>query len=550
MQRLGSLSVLPKLQLQLQLQFQRPPGFWVRQRRHIQDVPYQHDEDDSSMPKGLERRRRNRRKIAPLRSVYPTFEISNLLLDLDAEEAEGVRVYDPQVDGEPEPREATEERKLRPVKERLARFEDGYQKDVSAFESIAADKLHPLHLGDADILAVALFDSPTILDMLASPQPHGDSDRYARLLNSALNRHGIPRSARADTSLTIAYMRRFRHVMDNRLSLTDVVEEELRLALRKEQTFAEFDRLITRILKTPHGCELLSRASDELYAYLTRDPDIEPIQVLSFLNNLLISLDRYGLHVTADLYELGVLASLRSQALVMVHEYLRRLLDLGPCSYGFIDAILRTLLETSIASRPSNPREIQLKPSSRLQMLYSLLTGYEPGVDKPKFSLRSLLQRERPSSDTEQPGPYSLYLQCLARLGAFRTLWHEIHTPQDPASKLYLGPQQHPITAASYVGATIADALARNNRIADLAELPEFPHSTGQHEEDCMLDVLAISRSAKALESPEKEDIGDVRSNEMYMRRRAQFIELFKDPQIHKVLPDLQTLLIRTPSFP
>ncbi|KAI8949977.1 hypothetical protein F4801DRAFT_372971 [Xylaria longipes] len=479
------------------------------------------------------------RKWGPRRrDTWPTFDISNLLLDLDAEGVKGVRAFDPQLDGVAESKSALRERELQPIKERVAEFEKGYQECQSSFEAISAHKLHPLHISDFDLLAATLFDSPN------SPRDVNDSTTHADMLGSVLDGNGIPPTVRNDTSNTITYMLRRRQLLHGSriLSPDPGLKALFSTALSRCTTFPQIDRLVARMIHTAEGCRTLSKLSDELHTSLTRVPEGEPVQLLSLLNNLLINFDRYQLHMSSRLLNLGIWTSLKCQAIITAHQYIERTLKRGYLSKGTIDSIIETLLQNSIASTQFSSHEFQSNSTSRLTTVYSLLTGYVPGEDQRTVFLRSLVNSER--VDGFRP-----YIQCLARLGAFRTLWHEWHATDSGSqdmngnTKLDFG-----FSGNGYFVTAILEALRKNEDMKDLARSPQFANVTGQFREDCQLDLIAISKSAKILALPGKEN-GNQDSTPARVRQWEELYQIFKEKQIQKAFPALQAFLIRTNSF-
>ncbi|KAI0453247.1 hypothetical protein F5B21DRAFT_480060 [Xylaria acuta] len=521
MQRLGSPSVFPAL-----------PGasaqLWKCQTRHHGGRWWK--------PRKWGPRRRD---------AWPAFEISDLLLDLDAEGVKGVRAFDSQLDGVPESRSALREREMRPIKERVAEFEKGYQECQSNFQAISADKFHPLHISDVDLLAATLFDSPNALETTAnSPYDADDPTTHAGMLGSVLDGNGIPRTVRNDTSNTIAYMLRRRQLLEESDTLSPRPDDEalFSMGFSRCATFHEIDRLVARMIHTPEGCRILSGLSDELHTSLTSlVPEVKPFQLLSLLNNLLINFDRYKLHMSSSLLNLGIWTSLKCQAIVTAQQYIQRKAKHGYFSKSTIDSILNQL-QASITSTQFNSHKFQSNPTSRLTTMYSLLTGYVPGENRRTVFLRSLISRERESS------PH-LYIQCLARLGAFRTIWYEWHAtdsaPQDINSITKLDSS---FAKNGYFVTAILEALRNNEHIRGLARSPEFANVTGKFLEDCQLDLIAISKSAEILALPEKEK-GNHGSSPARVRQSEQLYQIFREKQIQKAFPALQAFLIQTDTF-
>ncbi|KAI0195386.1 hypothetical protein EV127DRAFT_420834 [Xylaria flabelliformis] len=474
------------------------------------------------------------RKWGPRRrDAWPTFEISDLLLDLDAEGVKGVRAFDSQLDGVPKSRSALNERELRPIRARVAEFEKGYEECQSSFQTVSADKFHPLHISDFDLLAATLFDSPDIFKTMSyfdGPTTH------ASMLDSVLDGNGIPRTIRNNTSKTITYMLRRRQVLgESRILSPDSDDQALfPMAFSRSATFPEIERLIARIVHTPEGCRTLLALSDELYLSFKRlIPEVDPLQLLSLLNNLLINFDRHGLHMSSELLSLGLWTSLKCQVISTAHQYL--------CKYEYlsnrtIHHILNRLLQTSITSNRFSSHEFQSNSTTRLTTLFSLLTGYVPGENQPTYSLQSLISRKRVKS-------YCLYIECLARLGAFRTIWHQWHATESVSQDM----EDTTELNSGFVSA-ILEALDKNRNVRDLAKSLEFANVTGQFREDCQLDMLAISKSADILALPEN-DKENHDPTPARIRQQEELYQIFREKQIQKAIPALQAFLTQNNSF-
>ncbi|GAW11137.1 hypothetical protein ANO14919_004790 [Xylariales sp. No.14919] len=518
MQRLGSPCLFPKLSVNTRL--------WKCQVRHIHR-------------KKLWRPRPGE----PLRRVFPTFDISNLLLDLDAEGVKGVRVFDPQLDGEPEPSSASKARELQPIKKRVADFEKEYDECEFIFHSISVDKFHPLHIGDFDLLTVTLLGSSKTPNTVADITIRDAPTSYTDTLNSVLDQNGVPRIARHNTSNTVEYMQFRRRSLAHSLSSASEDEKLLTVAFSKYTSFSNIERLVTRAIQTPRGCQILSEISDKLYEALILVQEVEPIQLLSLLNNMLINLDRYGLYMSNKLYELGIWTSLKCHAIITAHRYIERRLKRGSYDDDFIDSILMKLLENSIAPTPLYFHEFQLDVSSRLGAVFSLLTGYVPGEDQPAFSLRTLINRERPHGRR-------LYVQCLARLGAFRTIWHEWHQTDPVSHSGNIDTQQDAAFKENgYFITAILDSLTKNNDMATcLPRSSEFTNVTGHFWEDCQLDMLVISRSAKVIALPDRR-IENSNPTPIYAKNWEKLYQIFREKQIQKAFLALQAFLMSKTSF-
>ncbi|KAI0816241.1 hypothetical protein GGR55DRAFT_226394 [Xylaria sp. FL0064] len=474
----------------------------------------------------------------PLRKKWPTFEISDLLLDLDAEGAKGVRAYNPQVDGEPMSSAAVEERELQPFRDRVAEFENAYDEYESNFRSIAFDRFHPLHITDFDLLALTLLGPSTLTKTVADASTSHKPASYADTLNSVLDQNGVPHSIRDDTSNAITYMQFRRQSLPENFAPEDV----LRFKLDESLGLSQIERVITKAIQAPDAWRKPIGMSDELDRSLSAVPETESVQLLSLLNNIVSNLEQRRLGVTNKLYELGIWTSLRCNAILTAQQYVEKRHKNGGYSYNLTDSILTEVLHNSIASRTLGYRQFELGASSRLEGVFSLLTGYVPGEEQLIPPLRSLVNPKRSHS-------FRLYIRCLARLGAFRTIWHEWHQSDSASDGTNVNTQQSPKSRETdHFVTAILDALAKNHSMTDLAEIPEFTTATGQFREDCQLDMLCISRSAEVIALPDKEAINS-EPTPAYVENSEKLYQIFSEKSIEKTLPALQAFLRSKPSL-
>ncbi|KAI2642551.1 hypothetical protein GGS21DRAFT_177491 [Xylaria nigripes] len=514
------------------------------------------------------RMRVNRKSRKPMQKTVPFFEVSNLLFDLNDEDAKGVRQFEEGLDGVPKPRlspiwrnskaftqsvtksemgyHANKSEPLaanildeldmldphvtskRPdsqhVEQLVAEFEMSYQANDSTFKSLAANSFHPWHISDFDLLMTTL---------LSSNDNHTTID--VRALRAVLDNNGIPTTVRGNHSNTMAYMLRRRSLSSN-LHLGHGDEALFLKTLGECQSFLELERIITRMTKSFHGCRMLSESGGELGTALLQAQDVQPLQVLALLNNLFMNLDRFNLQISSNIHELGIWVSLGCHAFITTQQYLKRWFEYGNHEFNetFVDSILAELSQRYIS--PSQDYIcIDPDPSNRLMAVFSLLTGYIPGEDKPAFSLRSLVRRDR--KDT-----FRLYIQCLARLGAFRTIWYEWHE-HDVG---FPGDDVLPLENKPWLARTILDVVATNSSIKNIAELPFFSHAAKDFLRDCQYDLVAISDSAESLALPgAKTEI----PNAAFAQDALELYDIMSKNNLKSALTALQPFLLRKNSF-
>ncbi|KAI1777856.1 hypothetical protein F4818DRAFT_439178 [Hypoxylon cercidicola] len=486
-------------------------------------------------------------KDTPLRSNYRIFEASTLVLDLDAEDSPYVRPYDTHVDGVPKSISQYRFRMRQPMSKRVAKFEKLSTECDEYAKLTASDKFSPWRISDHDILSIALGDSKRVQHSWTNPDPHRHSD----VTSSILKWNGIPRHVRNNSSTIIAYMRR-RQQLSHRLQPDVGDEESLNEALRALNNFPTFKRLIVNVVQTPQGCQLVSNCSESLvqaYEYLARETP--PTQMLPFLNNLIINLDSQGIPISTSVLWCAYLTSLRCGVFSMAQKYLKRIHDNNHLLDSTQISSSLKILEMSMAPYNLGDTKTPLRVNTVHQLLaiYSLLTGRILGENILHPSLyEAVLNYSGFNMVT--------HLTCLARLGAFRTMWHLWRTEHqcfsDDFSSAHKGVTSEPNTGditekpSGTVGASdteavpddmlniskarafahaIQAAIGSDSRFVELVPTPDFARATGQYNEDCQLDIEAIIRSADIVSTGGNDQssvVGDEEISEIFSKGSIQ----------------------------
>lgn len=523
---------------------------------------------------------------APLRSNYKTFEASTLVLDLDAEDSPYVRPYNDDVDGVPAYKSFHMARNLDPMKERVAQFNELSRNYRKFSKMTASKKFSPWRISDHDILSVALNNSSqneqvrrllteSDYDTLSISLDNSSQDKQVQRLstdsdpnshpdeiaNDVLKWNGIPFHVWNSSSKTIAYMRR-RQQLSYRLQ--PIVDDEKSLidALWACTNFPIFERLVTSLVQAPQGCQLVSNCGKNIgqrCKYLAKKTP--STQVLSFLNNLIINLDSQGLPISTSIIWCAYLSSLRCGAFSTTQKHLRRIYDNKHSPHGTQVTYTLEVLAKSIA--PYDPEDIRAHPGAdtvhQLLAIYGLLTGRVLGENTVQPSLDDIvLNHGSPSIFT--------YLTCLARLGAFRTMWHIWHkeyqyfandsllthtgstsesnlpdTAEKPGDAVEASDREalsEGNKALAFAHAIHA-AIRTNNRFVELAETPGFARATEQYNMDCQLDMDTIINSADIISARGDGQLRQVEGKEMN--------EIFNKSSTRESLLALQSYLRRVP---
>ncbi|KAI1819117.1 hypothetical protein F4861DRAFT_167800 [Xylaria intraflava] len=471
----------------------------------------------------------------PLRQHFPEFFIPDILLDLDAEGAKGVREFNYDIDGKPEPAPTERRRQVRALAERVSSFETTYREYESSFRSLTDNAFNPSHITDFDVLIYSYLDPHNTAKTAADLSlDHPDTISYAKMLGSVIERNGIPYVVRGDTSKTTTYMLRRQHFAQRESGRASKIS--LKQALNECQSFSELERVVAKATKTGQGCKCLSELSDEVHTALTSAEDAEPSQLLSLLNNLVVNMEHKNYYMSTKIYELGIWTSLKCHAIITAEQYLRKRLKHGDRQPddNFTNSLLTEILQNSIASSPVTTSVVGLNPSTRLMSIFSFLTGYVPGEDTATASIRSLVRRDRPTG-------FRLYIRCLARLGAFRTIWHEWHNTSSDIQDIGADTGEWPPEEKGYMAETILDVLAANDGVREVARSPDLLNFTHQYRTNCQLDIVTVSKFAEILSLSEKE----MKDKPLDAEERARLHQSLSKEDIQAAMRALQTFLNR-----
>lgn len=490
-----------------------------------------------------------------MRSNYLTFEASTLVLDLDAEDSPYVRPYNHHVDGAPTSPKFHRLRERQTMQKRVAEFERLSQEYEERYKMTVSDVFHPWRISDYDILSVALDDSSTSESTLPLPT---HAFRHSKLSKSILNVNGVPLLVRNSSSKTIAYMLR-RQQLNQRLQSdgTLPVVKSLKDALRRCNNFLEVERLITDVVQTPQGHQPLVDCTPTLGHVLKNMVGITPrVQMLSFLNNITMNLDSHGLHISYSIIALAYELSLQCRTFTATQKYLKMMRDNNHTITNELLSDTVINLRASISETENVSSHARSDTADRLLAIYSLLTGRILGDPLPHASLSDFIS-------TRRNWRLGSYIACLARLGAFRTMWHIWHTWSQSARDTETSCQEGDVSRPdlddkvmrstdrratsdaedipdSKFARAIHHAIVGNSQFAEVVQAYDFAGATGQYDEDCQLDMEAIMRSADAISTGGRGQFHRVESEEMS--------EIFSKSSIGEAMAALQSYLGRIPA--
>ncbi|KAI0166447.1 hypothetical protein GGR57DRAFT_26735 [Xylariaceae sp. FL1272] len=498
------------------------------------------------------------------------FELSTLLLDLDAEDAPGVRPFDDKIDGVPESAAASKDRQLLPVKRRVAKFEEQSRQYQSDFELLSSTALSPFQVTELDILSFAILprQQPAQQEPSSEPTPESSPSSsslafHATSLQRVFDSNGIPHSVREDRTQANAYLLR-RQSQYSRLhpipgededrSLQDMMHE---IGISKD--FLSFQRVVTNALQTQTGTQLLFREGSEFYQacnLLEKVPN--NLDFLALLNGAIMAMKTHKIPMHKEIYAGAFWASMRCGAYETAQHYLDEMIKLGyRLSHGDAAAIL-TALDRSLSCPVFSDPDVYAAAAKQRVAMFSLLTGYVPAADREPLS--HLFHVSVIAIDTEKPNTiggtlFSCFIRCLIRLGAFRYIWYLFRAEAERQSRE--GPlknngggfkRPHFLLQETPEMAVIIDEIcqlqARSSEVSKLDNMLEFTEASGDSLKDMQYDAVAVFKSAGVFDTFEKPREGHL------PEIRDGVVAILSIRDIQKSLYSLRAHLIRNSVSP
>ncbi|KAI0115099.1 hypothetical protein F4814DRAFT_448932 [Daldinia grandis] len=455
---------------------------------------------------------------------YQPFEATELLLNLDAEKSPYVRPYREKRDGKPLSPERHKERELRPVHTLIA----GINKLTKEYQLISADtasnKFNIWRITNYDILSVALRNPPV------TRRSH--NDHHVIDENSIFDRNGIPHYILDSPSKTIAHMLH-RQRISHRIEPTQDDLTEFQKAVKACRDLDQIERLIMGVIRTPPGRWLVAHSTNAIgRSCVDMARETPPEQILAFLNNLIILLEPEKPEIPALFLHCAILASVQCSVLDVAQRYIRMAQDNGVDFDVWLVAGILNALETNSFKELTTPSVIQKNPKHHLLAIYGLLTGQVLGGKVSQPSLRDFI-----SGNTIQSACQAPYVSSLARLGAFRTMWHVWH--------MYpMSPEEKDSPNANIFALAIHKAMLANRHLTKLAQAPSFTRVAGSYADDCQLDIETIIESIEILSSP-KPTSGDIHEGkvECSLPSGEAIEQIFGETSIEKSMLALQRYL-------
>lgn len=427
----------------------------------------------------LEEKVREKKAERPPDPESPVYLFSDLILDLGAEDAPGVRLYDRTDQEYWKKKWSIPSRADTAQRERLVKYIDNANSAWSAYRDLQkAPALSHWHIRQADVLSIALRGGPA----LAVP-PDGQSstavDEATRATESLLHKNGIPRVTWGDDATLLWWMDARED--EHRPQPDDLpnLDDPKYTSLESQFDYGELRRLLSTSLSSGKGltgrtyplerqihsiCSDGSGRSadlDSCYNVVSLVMDVE--EALAMAGKRLSTLLCWtGLeHATAGLY-LGPAQHYLDLLIKRLSEAPDDRLDVKPIVSLCVNGALRRLsrvIETA-------PEGANLSPSALLK----LLTGFSGGHSDVSPSFSQLM-----SYKVIRDNSFDAFVRILAKIGALRSLWQAwrfVSRPQqgqDDGNEINRGMDMFTLALVKERDAVLAYDLKRGQPTGDPA---------------------------------------------------------------------------------
>jgi hypothetical protein len=459
--------------------------------------------------------KRRDRQPAKDPTIYPSFRVPRLLLDLDAETSSPY-VREATKEDEEQQRMAWGRSRVEAVSGRM----DAFQNELAETRKVVAERekggFSPWNVLGRDLLSVALFRAPgaAATEMLRQSQVLAAKVTDARAaqeqavggvddaVEKVLKWNAIPGRIVWDDEETFRFLL---HAMER--SSKGVFGEDASPAfddaIKACRNVSEVGRLLTTVLDHEHGHRLVLQCGNVVVKRLralaaAKTPTGSPmVDILRLINNVTIRMEKqhgnpgddlclYGLHASARLLQLSALA--RYTELYLTRDLLRG--GEGRAARSVI-GVFNRLDKPELWGKLDRPHWFQLLTGSGATLADS--AGHE------SRALRSAI-----GAAPEYFGPYSQYITMLGELGGLRSLWHEWHAST--------GNREPPGYEADNKKKVrhFANALQRTLLQLRLRGISKqraerlYEEATGVYEHDISLDMLAVMDMAKTSPIPHR----------------------------------------------
>lgn len=428
----------------------------------------------------------------PLKRWYPSFELPDVVLDLDAEGSPHVRAFTVHKDAPLQESKWCYDPSIAEVDKEANLIERSMLKDLSKLRFAAEVPFSGLQLSDVDIMAVALMDQPTNIDSdsNAPAQRHYTETRRTTKLQYDLDRAGIPERLAKDATKTIPLMLNRRQLaleaLTDKSKYARTHERDLHYRITRCRDIATLKRLCSRIDRPDSGINFIADATDHVHARLLKfvqsgKEETSPADILRFINNMTInrlsankelsrSMTLFGLQLAADL---GLLSC--------ILQYLQICISVGYLtSQDKSITLTRSLVAKALLA--ALQRGEGTTRGTR-QQIFTLSTGRGTDGSDPAPCLLGLVTKDH---EPEEPEMFKRSAGLLGELGALRLLVHQWRQRTPYVQEGHDDVEEVIVQAFRRCAQVLSGARGANISV-------DFTRITGNIEEDARLDLQTLN---------------------------------------------------------
>ncbi|KAK8049317.1 hypothetical protein PG994_011047 [Apiospora phragmitis] len=432
----------------------------------------------------------------PMRDAYPIYDLSGLILDLDAEGNKHVRRYDPTTDGVRDPSRTAHKYEQLALTKRVNKFEDRYRRGSEQFGKISTQEYTPWHVSDLDIISCALL-GPSLKGS-SQHRVQGESlrtndtasSRFEEIAGTVQRQNGIPRHAQEDTARGVAYLmrRQKKHIT----AAPDLDAGVFSRQIDKCGNLTELRRVVQNLLVRPGGCKLVNSYGHDIakrcQALELTASQNELEEILSFLNDVTIRTASDELPMSPHIAGVGlrIAASYGAFSAMQLYFAATECWRRDSIASYVNTALARALFY--LTSQPGYKKDESGAQESRASRVaaYTTLTGYSMYGQDFEMSYQKAI-RTQPGDPLRH---HQHFLHMLAEVGAFRTIWHIFHKSNRGEAPLI--PYEH----RDWFVTAILRALGNVQSGRITFDPKAVKHATGDYEADCKLDLRTIMSSS------------------------------------------------------
>lgn len=365
-----------------------------------------------------------------MRNRWSTFEISDLILDLDAEDNKYVRPFNQEDDGKFEHWSRKQARDREHMNRRIANFEEESRYYNINFNKLRENPFSCWVISDVDLFSVALRGSLLVPRDKKSRRLMKTTKGLNRdqIINNVLNWNGVQHRIRYSINTTASYMLRRQDIFKKTSNLNPRdMDFDFTEALQKSKNLEDIERLVSPLIQSSAGRALVGAhtglIAETCWSLYAEHPLSAAMSTLSLMNDLVISLAKEAIPLSPAFLDMGLNLSLKCGNFISAQRYIKACYEYANLAEdgslwmimgSFLKSLLKHLGGFELDSASSSG---STDVSRQLLEIYSLLTGWNLGQELGFPFMRAFCLHDYDMSVD--------YFACLARLGAFRTMWYE-----------------------------------------------------------------------------------------------------------------------------